>query len=391
MEKKKICFFANSMFKIGGEQRITSIICNELIKNNYDVTVIIKSKEKIDYSLYNLSKKAHLIFLNMNYDFRLNNIKLFDIIRDINRKTGIFKNSKKLIRHFFCSNKLLKDLKKVFKNNNYDIVIGVAGDKSFILSYIKKYINAKLIYWNHMNFDAHFIKIGSRYYNEESFIKPLLYRFDYIINLNEDDIFKFKKYYNIDTKVIYNSKSFKSKIKSNLNNNKFISCGRLVPQKGFDNLIEIMRIFVSNNKEYKLDIYGKGPLKEKLQSKIDKYKLNDYIKIRPETRNINEIFINYDLYLNTSIHEGFGLTTLEALECGLPVLGFDIPQNKTLIKDNKTGKLIKCYNNNEYAERLLKIINNKKILKEYQSNIEETIKKFDIENIIKEWITLIEE
>ena len=35
---KKICFFTNSMFKIGGEQRITSIIANELVKNNYDVT-----------------------------------------------------------------------------------------------------------------------------------------------------------------------------------------------------------------------------------------------------------------------------------------------------------------------------------------------------------------
>ena len=34
---KKICFFANSMFKIGGEQRIVSLIANELIKNNYEV------------------------------------------------------------------------------------------------------------------------------------------------------------------------------------------------------------------------------------------------------------------------------------------------------------------------------------------------------------------
>ena len=59
---KKICFFANSMFKIGGEQRITSIIANELVKKSYDVTIIIKCNEEIDYSLYNLSKKVKLVF-----------------------------------------------------------------------------------------------------------------------------------------------------------------------------------------------------------------------------------------------------------------------------------------------------------------------------------------
>ena len=140
---KKICFFTNSMFKIGGEQRITSIIVNELVKNNYDVTIIIKCNENIDYSLYNLSKKVKLIFLNMKYDFRLNNIKLFENLRIINRKYGIFKYNKFIIRHFFCSNKLLRRLKNILKNNNFDVVVGVAGDRSFILCCLKKYICGK--------------------------------------------------------------------------------------------------------------------------------------------------------------------------------------------------------------------------------------------------------
>ena len=387
---KKICFFTNSMFKIGGEQRITTLIANELIKNNYDVTIIIKCKEKIDYSLYNLSKKVHLVFLNMNYDFRLNNIVFFEKLRFINRKIGIFKNSKKIIRHFFCSNKLLYKLKEFFSNNKYDVVIGVAGDRSFILSYLKEYINGKLIFWNHMNFDAHFKNSNSRYYHEEKFINSLIKRFDNIINLNADDVVKFKKYYNVNSEVIYNCKSFKSKTKSSLNNCKFVSCGRLVEQKGFENLIEIMKEFNQNNRGYKLDIYGDGPLKEKLLNKINYYKLTDYIKICPENKNIEKIFPKYDLYLNTSIYEGFGLTTLEALECGLPVFGFDIPANKSLIQDNKTGRLIKSYDTKEYASILLKTLKDKKILNYYQNNIEKSIKKYNIDNVIKEWIRIIE-
>lgn len=391
MKKKRICFFANSMFKIGGEQRITTIIINELIKKNYDVTVIIKCSEEPDYSLYNLSKKVKLIFLNMNYDFRLNNIKLFEFLRNINRKKGIFKNNKILIRHFFCSNKLLNKLKIIFKNNDYDIVVGIAGDRSFILSYLKKYINGKLIFWNHMNFDAHFKNKETRYYNEESFIKPLFKNFDSIITLNEDDVIKFKKYYNVESKVIYNCKSFESKLKSNLNNKKFISCGRLVEQKGFEHLIEIMRLFILKNKEYTLDIYGDGPLKDKLISKINDYGLSNYINLYPSNRNVEKLYINYDLYLNTSIYEGFGLVTLEALECGLPVVAFDIPANRTLIEDNKTGKIIECYNEKKYSKEVLNMVQNRELLEKYQKNMEKSIKKFSRDEVIKEWINILEE
>ena len=387
---KKICFFSNSMFKIGGEQRITSIIANELVKNNYDVTIIIKCNEQIDYSLYDLSKKIRLIFLNMNYDFRLNNIKLFEYLRIINREYGILKYNKFIIRHFFCSNKILRKLKEIFMNNKFDVVIGVAGDRSFILSYLKKYIKGKLIFWNHMNFDAHFKNKKSRYYNEESFIKPLFKNFDSIINLNKDDVIKFKKYYNINSIVINNCKSFISNEKSSLNNNKFISCGRLVEQKGFEYLIEIMKLFVMNNKEYILDIYGDGPLRDKLINKIKEYDLSNYVNIYPTNKNIEKLYLNYDLYLNTSIYEGFGLVTLEALECGLPVIGFDIPANRTIIENNKTGKLIKRYDINEYARILLKLVKEKNILMQYQNNIESSIKKFNKETVIKEWINIIE-
>ncbi len=387
---KKICFFSNSMFKIGGEQRITSIIANELVKNNYDVTIIIKCNEQIDYSLYDLSKKIRLIFLNMNYDFRLNNIKLFEYLRILNREYGILKYNKFIIRHFFCSNKILRKLKEIFKNNKFDVVIGVAGDRSFILSYLKKYIKGKLIFWNHMNFDAHFKNKKSRYYNEESFIKPLFKNFDSIINLNKDDVIKFKKYYNINSIAINNCKSFISNEKSSLNNNKFISCGRLVEQKGFEYLIEIMKLFVMNNKEYILDIYGDGPLRDKLINKIKEYGLSNYVNIYPTNKNIEKLYPNYDLYLNTSIYEGFGLVTLEALECGLPVIGFDIPANRTIIDNNKTGKLIKRYDIKEYARILLKLVKEKNILMQYQNNIESSIKKFNKETVIKEWINIIE-
>ena len=220
---KKICFFTNSMFKLGGEQRITTEIANGLTNLGYDVTILIKQKEHIDLNLYGLFNKIHISFLEVNYDFRLNNIAFFEKLRLINRKTGIFKHCPRIIRHFFCSNKIIKQLKTFFSNNDFDFVIGVAGDRSFILSLLKPIINGKIIFWNHQSVDAHLKKEKTRYSNENSFIEPLFQNFHEIIVLTNSDKEKLENYYNIKCRVIPNCKSFETNTKSTLNHNRFFS------------------------------------------------------------------------------------------------------------------------------------------------------------------------
>ena len=205
---KKICFFANSMFTPGGEQRITSKVANGLIEQGYDVTILIKAKEKINLELFGLSNKINIEFLDVDYNFKLNNIIFFDKLRTLNRKTGIFKFCPKIIRHFFCSNKLLKQLSNFFTENKFDYVVGVAGDRSFILSLLKSNLKGKLIFWNHQDINVHFKKRGSRYYQEDSFITPLFKNFDEVVVLTNDAKKKLDSYYDINCKVIANCNSF---------------------------------------------------------------------------------------------------------------------------------------------------------------------------------------
>ncbi len=69
-----------------------------------------------------------------------------------------------------------------------------------------------------------------------------------------------------------------------------------------------------------------------------------------------EVYLNHDIFLISSRYEGFGLVTLEAMECGLPVIGFDIPANKELITNGNNGFLVPCYNVLEYAKTSVKQI-----------------------------------
>lgn len=385
MSKIKVCFFVNSMFKCGGEQRIVTMLANYLTNNHYEVTILIKNKEAINLALYNLSPNIKLVFLKNNYAFRLNNIKFFEWLRKVNRKRGLFKNNAPLIRHFFISNYLLKQLKTFFKDYQFDYVIGVAGDRSFILSYLHDVIKAKIIFWNQQAIKAHFKEPGSRYFNEEIFIKPLFNNFYKIVILNQYDQLLFNKLYHLKAIYLPNCNSFKNVECSKLNNNRFLAVGRLCNQKGFDLLIKAMKIFCEKNNTFGLDIYGEGRDYHQLKWLIKKYHLTSKIKIIKPQSNLATLYKNYDVFLLSSRYEGFGLVTIEAMQCGLPVIGYDILANKDLIKDQVNGFLVPCYDVKKYAESMLKMVQEKDKLSYYAKKAQLISKNFNSEKILKKW------
>ena len=54
--------------------------------------------------------------------------------------------------------------------------------------------------------------------------------------------------------------------------------------------------------------------------------------------NLEDVYMNYEAYLSGSTSEGFGLTLMEAIGSGLPIIGFDVRYgNKNFIDDGKNG------------------------------------------------------
>lgn len=286
---------------------------------------------------------------------------------------------------------MLKQLLKFFINNNFDFVIGVAGDRSFILALLKSVIKGKIIFWNHQSVDAHFKGVGTRYYNEKLFIDPLIKKFDEIIVLTNYDKEKLEDYYHIVCRCIPNCKSFETSIKSSLNHNCFLAVGRLVSQKGFDYLLEAMCFFSEKNKDWTLDIYGEGEEYHSLLRTIKNYHLERCVKIYSQTENMVDVYLNHDIFLIPSRYEGFGLVTLEAMECGLPVIGFDIPANKELIINGITGFLVPCYDVKKYAKTMEMVVNNPKLIKKIVKQQNQSIEKYSLKEIISQWHEMFSE
>ena len=92
--------------------------------------------------------------------------------------------------------------------------------------------------------------------------------------------------------------------------------------------------------ELSFDIYGKGGEEGKLRSLIDELGAADYIHLKGHA-NLEKIYKNYEVYLSASTSEGFGLTLMEAIGSGLPIIGFDVPYgNQTFVTEGENGYLI---------------------------------------------------
>jgi glycosyltransferase involved in cell wall biosynthesis len=98
---------------------------------------------------------------------------------------------------------------------------------------------------------------------------------------------------------------------------------RLVPRMGLDNLIKAMPFVLKRHPDAFLIIGGKGPLYPELKVLIDKLSLKEKVILAgfiPEDK-LPSYYQASDLFiLPSKTLEGFGIVTLEALACGIPVL-----------------------------------------------------------------------
>jgi len=138
---------------------------------------------------------------------------------------------------------------------------------------------------------------------------------------------------------------------------KLIAIGRLVPQKGFDLLIEsVMQLPTT---EWTLDIWGEGDLHNDLTALIRQYGLEDKIILRGTTQDIPTQLQNSDIFILSSRFEGFGNVIIEAMACGVPVVSFDCPSGpKEIIKHDHSGILVPNGDKVALMQAILRLLQN---------------------------------
>jgi accessory Sec system glycosylation protein GtfA len=134
-----------------------------------------------------------------------------------------------------------------------------------------------------------------------------------------------------------------------------ITASRLAGEKHIDWLVDAVVAAREAVPDLTLDIYGKGAEEEALRKQITEKQATGFIHLMGQ-HNLDEVYQRYDAYLSGSTSEGFGLTLLEAVAAGLPIIGFDVRYgNQTFIDHEANGYLIPVDDHTDNKERVQKL------------------------------------
>lgn len=177
----------------------------------------------------------------------------------------------------------------------------------------------------------------------------------------------------------------------NRNTNRVISTSRYVEIKQVDHMIRAFEQAIKKVPGATLDLYGKGREMPKLKELIKELNLSESVKLRGYSSDVGEEYSSAAISLQTSRSEGFSLSTLESLSYGCPVVSYDIRYGPSdVIVDGKNGFLVEKDNISDLANKIVKCIEDKKQLEKMSKNAYESAKKFNDNDWIKAWTSLLE-
>ena len=140
---------------------------------------------------------------------------------------------------------------------------------------------------------------------------------------------------------------------------------------------------MENPDKYHLNIVGDGPLKNELIQFVNDLKLQNYITFHGFQKNLKNFYLNSDLFVLSSIYEGFGNVIVEAMSYGVQIISTDCPSGPSEILDNgKYGILVPINDEKSISYAIKNIINNKFDVKLLINRA----KDFEIMNIAKQYL-----
>ncbi len=270
----------------------------------------------------------------------------------------------------------------IIKKNKIDIVHAHHRYPAFIISIIKIFLNVKFYITVHNVYpdkSTYSLWNGNILAVSKS-VESWLINKCKVKSKNIDVI-----YNGIKSPKLIDSKS-RNDLKTELNLSDddfiFISIGRLTAQKNYFSLINILSKIEFNN--WKLLLIGEGEHLNDLKQYSMKKGLNEKILFLGRRNDINALMQISDIYLMTSLWEGFPYVIVEALANGLPIISNDVGGVSEAVFNGKNGFIIDKNNQKEFIEKINFLYDEDSIRKKYRINgIECFNENFQINKMFK--------
>ncbi|WP_396638150.1 glycosyltransferase family 4 protein [Maribacter sp. R77961] len=360
--KKNIAFYIHDL-GAGGAERVVVNLCNSL-KENYNVYIIT------NYNQFNYYKiETDVVRLVLSNTSNKSKGKLSSILENFKR---------------------VKSISKFVKKYNINLLIGFTTHCSVLAILAARRCQIPVIVSERSNPN----------YDTQNIFWSTLRKFSYplankLIVQNKGNVEYFKNL--VDSrkiKIILNpiSEELRKKLKDNSRNyghKNILNVGRLDNNKAQDLLI---RVFANLNLEgWTLTLVGDGNKKEEYQNLVKQLNVTDKVKFIGRVKNVSKYYFESDIFAFTSKSEGLPNALMEALYYGLACISTNCPFGpEELITHGENGFLIPVENQNQLEVYIMELVNKPDLIEKMGKEASIRAKKFEIENIVLEWVNEIE-
>ncbi|MEU1040184.1 glycosyltransferase family 4 protein [Streptomyces sp. NPDC005907] len=171
-----------------------------------------------------------------------------------------------------------------------------------------------------------------------------------------------------------------------------MAAGRLMPVKRYDLLIEAFASVVAVRPEWQLRIYGQGPERSRLRALIDTLGLSDHAFLMGAHPAMETEWPKASVAAVSSDWESFGMTILEAMHAGVPVVATDCPHGPgEIITAGFDGILVPAGDPDAFAAALLKSIDDEGGRRHMGAAARATARRYAPRRIAEQYMQLIAE
>jgi Glycosyltransferase len=370
-----IIYCVLGMYNSGGMERVLTNKANYLVERGHNVSIITTDQQNRE-PYFPLTEAVTLYDLGINYG--------------ADSKKGIWG---KIIAYKTKRKQHNKRLTKLLKAMKADVVVSMFDHDVTFLHRISDGSKKVL--------EIHFSRFKRQQYGRKG-IWQLLDRvrgwydarvakqYDRFVVLTEEDLGYWGNIGNMA--VIPNANSFVPDRLADITCKRAIAVGRYEYQKGFDELIALWAKVNERCPEWKLDIFGHGPLVEDLQAQIRQLGLIDVVRLRPPVHAIETEYLKSGMLIMTSRYEGLPMTLLEAQACGLPMVAYACKCGpRDIIRDGQNGFLIEEGDPKTMLDRIVTLIENEDLRRKLGRNAQERSAYFSEEKIMQQWLNLFKQ
>jgi glycosyltransferase involved in cell wall biosynthesis len=142
-----------------------------------------------------------------------------------------------------------------------------------------------------------------------------------------------------------------------------VTTSTLIPRNGLDTLIKAFGLLLDSLKEANLTIAGEGPLEKRLKDLTKELGIESNVKFidtLPHEK-VPELLHSADLFVRPSIAEGFGMSFIEAMASGVPVIACPIGGVVDFIENRQTGILVPPNDPQSLKRAMLNLLKDRKL------------------------------